>query len=266
MAWLNRLLRVVAATALLFAVGSLSQYPTTSDSQPSATTAGENSIASESMTIATERSRGYNFLLEDPDRRYAGRWCPGELQFYIDTTLLSESELDRDEEIQRWIKVFDAWGVASQDSYRFSYQGERKLNIKSDGEPEIGSIAPRSIGITYVRGTPTSSASDYYTKVVGGRTAGNAGLQVHSSNGTDDTALIGDRGFILIDIDDAKDLKAKTLRTSLYQHESGHALGLGHVTDKTALMNGTLSRERRSITDADAAGLRALANMPCQDG
>ena len=266
MAWLNRSLRVVAATALLFALGSLSQYPTTSDFQLSETTAGENGIASESMTIATQRSRGYNFLLEDPDRRYAGRWCPGELQFHIDTTLLSDSELDRDEEIQRWIEVFDAWGVASQDRYRFSYQGEQKLNIKPDGEPEIGSIAPRSIGITYVRGTPSRSESNYFAKVVGGRTAGNAGLQVHSSNGTDDTALIGDRGFILIDIDDAKDLKAKTLRTSLYQHESGHALGLGHVANKTALMNGTLSSERRSITEADAAGLRALANMPCQDG
>ncbi len=263
MTWLNRSLRVLATSALLIALVSVSHAQAPLRIESGATTVAGHTSASDSARIIDDRSRGYDYLLEDSDRRYPARWCPGEIFFSVDNTLLAESDLDPHRELQRWIDVFDAWSHASRNTYRFSYRGEQKLVIDSNGEPEINSIQPRSIGITYVHGTKDADTADYYAEAVRGRTAGNAGLQVFSSDGPDETALVGDRGFILIDIDDAEKLSANVLRKSLYQHESGHALGLGHVEDEAALMNGTLSRDRRYISDSDAAGLRKLATAPC---
>lgn len=265
MDWFDRVLRavaVVAAVTVVVIAAMNSQLPLnfSSSAEKGESPAPRNELRREA---AAAQTRGYAYLLSSPDHLYPARWCAGTIGFHIDTTMLADGELDAAEEVRRWDKVFQEWSRASQGRYRFSYLGERKLTMDSDGEPDVNSVEPGTIGITYVNGDPDSDPQEYRSTAVRGRTAGNGGLQVISRGDSDAGALLGDRGFVLIDVDDAADLAADGLRRSLYQHESGHALGLGHVEDDRVLMNGTLSNDRSRITTSDEAGLMSLLEMPC---
>jgi len=265
MDWFDRALRAVAVVAALTVVvvaAMNSQLPlnfSSSAEKERAPVSGEESR----RQAAAAQTRGYAYLLSSPDHLYPARWCAGTIGFHLDTSLLADAQLDAAEEVRRWDKVFQEWSRASQGRYRFSYLGERELTMDSDGEPDVNSVEPGTIGITYVHGDTDSGPAEYRSKAVRGRTAGNGGLQVISRGDSDAGALLGDRGFVLIDVDDAAGLAADGLRRSLYQHESGHALGLGHVEDDKVLMNGTLSIDRSRITASDEAGLQSLLEMPC---
>jgi hypothetical protein len=265
MSLFDRVLRGVALTSAVavVAVAALnSQMPINLGSAVRAEPRGGGSEKVSRSSDAIQ-PQGYSYLLSSPDHRYPARWCPGTIGYYVDTTLLADSGMSAGQEILRWEEVFRAWSTASQGRYTFAYLGEREFQMNSDSDPDVNSVEPGTIGITYVLGNSDGEPADYRANAVGGRTAGNGGLQVTSTGDTEATALVGDRGFVMIDTADAADLPADGLRRSLYQHESGHALGLGHVDDDRSLMNGTLSTARSTITGGDSAGLRSLAEMPC---
>lgn len=264
MGWFDRVLRAVAVVAALtvVVVAAMNSQLPLNFSSSAEKKQGPSSRDDLRREAAAAQTRGYAYLLSSPDHLYPARWCAGNIGFHMDTTMLADARLDTAEEVRRWDKVFQEWSRASQGRYTFSYLGERKLTMNADGEPDVNSVEPGTIGITYVHGDP-DGAEEYRSTAVRGRTAGNGGLQVISRGDSDAGALLGDRGFVLIDVDDAADLAADGLRRSLYQHESGHALGLGHVEDDRVLMNGTLSNERSRITASDQAGLRSLLEMPC---
>jgi hypothetical protein len=264
MSGFDRVLRGVAATcavAVVVLAAVNSQLPLASSSDVRATPPAEQAGAA-GRRARDGRTEGYSFLLSSPDHRYPGRWCPGTIGYYVDTALLAEGGMTASEELLRWEDTFQAWAQASQGRYTFAYLGERTLAMDASGEPAVASVEPGTIGITYVHDAAEGGQPDYRSAAVAGRTAGNGGLQVISGD-SEASALVGDRGFVLIDVNDAAELPADGLRRSLYQHESGHALGLGHVADEGALMNGTLSTSRPRISTVDARGLVELSRMPC---
>lgn len=209
------------------------------------------------------KSKGYAFLLKSSDSRYPGRWCEGTIRYTLDLTRAEAAGMDPDAETARWGRVLRNWSLASGGHYRFEYAGQRPLTTKGDGQLDLDSIEPGTIGITYVTGADVDGDPRYRAAAVKGRTAGNGGLQVTSEDGVDSGTLVGDRGFVMIDAEDAFALDADGMREALYQHESGHALGLGHVDSSSSIMNGTLSDTRLTLEPGDIAGLRALTQMPC---
>lgn len=211
---------------------------------------------------ANARTGEYSFLLKSQDSDYPGRWCEGTIPYTLDLSQVVAAGMDPTTEEARWATVMRNWETAAGGHYRFPYAGQRTLPTKVDGQLDLDAVEPGTIGITYVNdevGEPT-----YRAAAVQGRTAGNGGLQVTSNATLPGGSLVGDRGFVMIDAQDAAALSGSGMRQALYQHESGHALGLGHVNSDTSIMNGTLSDERLSLASGDVSGLRALTAMPCQ--
>ena len=226
-------------------------------------------VAEPSATAANAEAGGYDFLLTSEDHPYPARWCSGtDLGYTIDFSQAIAVGLDPQEELQRWREIFDDWTAASKEAYTFTYIGESELGTKSvEGamEIDIEAIESDTIGITYVYGDidDAGGSRGYLASAVEGRTAGNGGLQVVSRGSEDETSLVGDRGFVMIDASDALSLAPDGLRRTLYTHEAGHALGLGHVTEPKSLMHGTLSESRLDLARGDLTGVNELATMPC---
>jgi hypothetical protein len=213
------------------------------------------------------KTAGYAFLLRSQDHIYPARWCTGTtIGYTIDFSQAPAAGLDPTQELARWQSVFERWTRASQGAYTFQYLGEKLLTtVKRDAgrEVDVDAIDSGTIGITYVHGDDEIDVPDTYrAAAVAGRTAGNGGLQA-VSRGDDAAALVGDRGFIMIDASDTLSLAPDGLRRTLYLHESGHALGLGHVDEPSSVMHGTLSQSRLGIGKGDLTGINELAAMPC---
>lgn len=213
---------------------------------------------------AAGKTKGFSFLLKSPDSRYPGRWCGGTIDYTLDLSQVSGAGMDEGEEAARWARVWQRWAEASRGHYQFRYAGLRSLTTREDGQLDLDGISPGTISITYVHDDAGEGDPGYQAAAVRGRTAGNGGLQVVSNGAAPGGSLVGDRGFVMIDAEDAAALSPDGLRESLYQHESGHALGLGHVASDTSIMNGTLSSERQGLAPGDLSGIRALTAMPCQ--
>lgn len=216
-------------------------------------------------------SGGYAYLLSSPNNKYPARWCAGsDIAYTIDLGQAIIAGLNPDQELRRWREVFGEWSRASKGAYEFHYAGEKTLEtVVSDGKREINvdAIESGTIGVTYVYGNASDANGhrEYVASAVKGRTTGNGGIQVVSRGTGDASALVGDRGFVMIDVADALDLAPDGLRRTLYRHEVGHSLGLGHVERPKSLMHGTLSDSRPSLTRGDIAGIKDLASMPCRD-
>jgi hypothetical protein len=214
-------------------------------------------------------SGDYAYLLTSKEHEYPARWCAGsDIGYTIDFSQALAVGLDPQEERTRWAEVFAEWTQASRGQYSFHYAGQNELGTTvSDGsrEIDIDAIDSQSIGITYVYGDDDdANGDDYYlASAVKGRTAGNGGLQVVSKGTNDASALVGDRGFVMIDAADVVGLAPSGLRRTLYLHESGHSLGLGHVQQTKSLMHGTLSQTRLNLANGDITGINELAAMPC---
>lgn len=263
----DRALRVIALLTALVAVVTVTLTPTmTVNSEADARPApGDDDVSVQQRESADAVTRGYAFLLRSEDHRYPARWCPGEIPYRLDLSQAIAAGMDPIAEQQRWADVFAKWAAVSGGVYSFRYAGEQELRTMLDQQLDIDSIEPGSIGITYVNDS-ADAEQGYQAAAVQGRTAGNGGLQVVTNSTLDAGALVGDRGFVMIDADDAAELAPEGLRRTLYQHESGHALGLGHVSEPTSLMNGTLSTARAYVSQADEEGLLALTRMPCTAG
>lgn len=244
---------VIAGVLVVAAGPKLPQGPVADATQQVA----EDSLQRQAQT------RDYAFLLTSPDTRLPGRWCAGTITYHLDLTQASRAGLDPAAEAVRWAAVMQRWAEVSGGHYRFVYGGARELRVDEAGDLDLESIEPGSIGITYVHDDPTTGDPAYRAKAVVGRTAGNGGLQVTSNPDVPGGMLVGDRGFVMIDADDAAELSPNGLREALYQHESGHALGLGHVPAGNSIMNGTLSERRLTLTAGDRAGISALISLPC---
>lgn len=213
---------------------------------------------------------GYAFLLSSANSKYPARWCSDRrIRYTIDFSQALAAGLDRAQELRRWRKVFAEWSRASDGAYSFRYVGEKPLGtILSEGKREIDidAIDPNTIGVTYIYGSRSDAKGrrNYLASAVSGRTTGNGGIQA-VSRGTDDSeALVGERSFVMIDVVDARSLTPNGLRHTLYLHEVGHSLGLGHVDQPKSLMHGTLNRSRQNLARGDIAGIQELAAMPCQ--
>ncbi|MCB0918711.1 MAG: matrixin family metalloprotease [Actinobacteria bacterium] len=256
----------IAALALLLLVGIASPagllgQPVSGNSAAPANREPDARSASDAATAA-----GYAFLLSSKEHDYPARWCAGtQLRYTIDFTQAGAAGLDPAEEVRRWQRAFSAWTEASLGQYTFVYEGEKQLSTVAEDdsfEVDVDSIDEDTIGITYVQDDDESQP--YYATAVRGRTAGNGGIQVVSRGTQEGSALVGDKGFVMIDAEDAATLAATGLRETLYIHESGHSLGLGHVEAAQSIMNGTLSNSRPDISEADRQGVRALSRMPCE--
>lgn len=257
----DTVLRIVAVVLAIAAVGIVIANPQFHRNSDARARTGMSS--KDLQADAAARTMGYAFLLKSGEQRYPGRWCGGEIPFTLDLSQVAAAGMDVGAETARWQAALDIWSRASGGHYTFRYAGERALPTKDSGELDLDAILPGSIGITYVHGDASGEPA-HEADAVRGRTAGNGGLQVVSNGDSDAGALVGDRGFVMIDAEDAAALSADGLRQTLYTHESGHALGLGHVDGAGALMNGTLSTTRAHLSSADVAGIRALAALPCQ--
>lgn len=217
--------------------------------------------------VANAHAKGYTFLLHSDESRYPGRWCRGTIPYTLDLSQAQAAGLDPGAEAARWATVLQKWSDASAGYYRFVYAGPRTLGTKPDGQLDLDSIESGTIGITFVNDQAETAGTDtsHTAAAVRGRTAGNGGLQVTSVGTLPGGSLVGDKGFVMIDAEDAAALAPDGMRQALYQHESGHALGLGHVQSDTSIMNGTLSEERLTLARGDLAGIRALTELPCQN-
>ncbi len=259
MATIDNALRGVAAVTAVAAVALVAVGP----QWPRAPMADATQQMSDDalQRRADARTKGYSFLLRSDDSRYPGRWCGGTIRYTLDLTLAGAAGLDPGQEAARWATVMQRWTEASGGHYQFVYAGQQQLHTDDAGQIDLAAVAPGTIGVTYVHDGVGDPA--YRATAVEGRTAGNGGLQVTSDPSVPGGMLVGDRGFVMIDADDAARLPADGMRQALYQHESGHALGLGHVTTGDSIMNGTLSEDRLTLAAGDRAGLAALMAMPC---
>jgi Matrixin len=260
---MDRALRALSVLVAVMAVLVVTLSPSLPVNRSSGARSPTDDVATQ-REAAAARTKGYAYLLRSPDHRYPARWCPGAIDYSVDTAQVQSAGMDPQEELIRWRQVFDEWSAQSGGRYTFRYSGPRPLGTKGEGQLDIDAIEPGSIGITYVHGDSTQGATGYHAAAVAGRTAGNGGLQVISMGPLEASAMVGDKGFVMIDVDDASRLPAEGLRRTLYQHESGHALGLGHVDAPDAIMNGTLSTTRLTVGSADRAGLLSLTQMPCE--
>ena len=215
-------------------------------------------------------SGAYAYLLSSPDNKYPARWCADRtINYTIDFSQALAVGLDPAQELDRWRQVFGEWSRASEGAYSFSYAGEKPLGtiISADKRDiDIDAIDPDTIGVTYIYGSASDAEgrNDYLASAVSGRTTGSGGIRVVSRGTEDAAALVGDRGFVMIDVVDALALAPNGLRRTLYRHEVGHSLGLGHVDQPKSLMHGTLSKSRPDLTRGDVAGIIELATMPCR--
>lgn len=258
---LDQVLRVLAAGIAVAALLVLAADPRMRTVSDATATAQDASVDSRA---ANARARDYTYLLRSEGSRFPGRWCAGTITYTLDLTQVGSAGMDPAIEAQRWGEVMQAWATASQGRYRFQYGGERSLQITDDGQLDLESIESGTIGITYVSGEDGTGDVTHHATAVRGRTAGNAGLQVVSNRSLAGGELVGDRGFVMIDAQDAAALSDDVLRRALYLHESGHALGLGHVESATSIMNGTLSSARPGLAAGDITGVRNLVTMPCE--
>lgn len=259
MTGLDTVLRGIAAVSVVTGVLVVAAGPELPDSPVADAT---QQVAEDSLQRQGE-PRDYTFLLTSPDTRLPGRWCAGTITYHLDLAQAARAGLDPGVEAARWATVMQRWAEVSGGHYRFTYGGARELTVDEEGDLDLESIEPGTIGITYVHDDPTTGDAAYRATAVTGRTAGNGGLQVTSNADVPGGMLVGDRGFVMIDADDAAELSPDGLREALYQHESGHALGLGHVPTGNSIMNGTLSERRLALTAGDRAGIAALIELPC---
>lgn len=191
------------------------------------------------------------------------RWCPDQVIGYrIDATAARAAGSTLAKERARWRGAFQAWREASGGRYRFAYRGSAKYPVQQN--PESFPIDPVAvpegeIAITYAFAPGDERMLPGYAHRQLEPALGFAGIGPVDWRPGPFQALIT-RGMVVMDAgDSAADPHAVPVP---YIHETGHALGLGHVEDSGQMMAADAG-STSVINDGDRAGLARLVRLGC---
>lgn len=210
----------------------------------------------------------YRFLA--PSRGAApepGHWCAtNEIGYRVDLTGARLAGMDSETELLRWRAAFALWEEASNGKYEFEYRGAAKFPLVMNSSLEDMKINDHrlkrdEIAITYAtsRSTGDPNWTDYLHAGLGS-SLGIGGIgPVIWGPGESRSGLITS-GSIILDAHDVSD--PDDLLPTVYVHEVGHALGLGHVKNPNQMMyeNAPASAQ---ISKGDRRGIRKLASAGC---
>lgn len=196
-----------------------------------------------------------------------GHWCSSDpIGYRVDLTGARLAGLNGETELQRWQEAFARWGRASGGRYEFEFRGEARFPLVMNSSLEDMKISdrrinPKEIAITYAtsRSLGDPSWSDYLHAGLG-PSLGIGGIgPVKWGSGVHETGLITS-GTIILDAHDVSELSGRL--PVVYVHETGHALGLGHVKDSSQIMYENAPATAR-ISAGDRRGIRELASGRC---
>lgn len=172
--------------------------------------------------------------------------CSTPITYTLDMTNLPD--VLRDKTRNEIDAAFTAWGNGS--GYTFLNAGESPT-VYDDAASSITTVAEinRNIAITFL----WDKDSTMLTKKV-------VGFASPSQVFADSKEIVG--GYAAFNINYIINSKPED-RQSLFTHEIGHALGLGHSQDKNNIMYELLD-SNPSLGSGDLSGLRSLIK-PCKD-
>lgn len=230
---------------------------------------GQEQSPRRSKNAAGGSGRAYRFLA--PARGAApspGHWCSSNpIGYRVDLTGARLAGLEPNRELRRWQDAFAHWERASEGKYQFEFRGETRFPLVMDSSLEDMKIGTRSlkadeIAITYATSRTMGDPrwSDYLHAGLG-PSLGIGGIgPVRWGPAVAGSGLITS-GTIILDAHDVADLDGPL--PTVYVHESGHALGLGHVKNQNQIMYENASATAQ-INDGDRRGIQKLASAECR--
>lgn len=199
--------------------------------------------------------------------QWPGHWCASErIGYRIDLTGARLAGMDPETEIRRWNDALALWAQTSQGKYEFEYLGEAKFPLVMNSSLEDMKISDHrlnrgEIAITYA--TSRSMDDPRWTDYLHGGLGPSLGIggigPVTWGAGLPRNGLITS-GTIILDAHDVADLDGHL--PTVYVHESGHAMGLGHVKDPDQMMYENAPASAK-IGTGDRIGIRELASAGC---
>ncbi|MFB7246374.1 hypothetical protein CW362_07385 [Streptomyces populi] len=231
-------------------------------------------------TTNTGRATSYEYLASGSNKVFAYWDKCTPITWKVDFTALNKRSGKATTELTRLKSAFTALSAAS--GYRFTYKG---TTVASNGEDKNGSPAGNgpsrmfkaptgaditvSYSSTHVTGYNWRETANTYAIGLGG----NSWIGPYSTVTDDRFAFRHFDGFALFDADfvHANEVAPDPFRSkgvdqikATYLHELGHALGLGHTTDRYQIMYPSVQRDVPTRFGAgDIAGLKKLAAQPC---
>jgi len=170
--------------------------------------------------------------------------CPAPIDWVVDTSTLTQAQAGR--EIARLSRVLGIWSSAT--GLQFHYAGQRGLElsgstlVSQDGSP----VPERTILIAFI--------NDADAPMLDAATYGYASPSLIKASNRE---IVGAYAVLRADLAREGGRVRGRLLTNLYLHELGHALGVGHVREATAVMNPVV----RPISHAFPQDL-AVGNLP----
>ena len=198
---------------------------------------------------------------------WPGHWCSSDkIGYRIDVTGARLAGMDPEREIRRWNDAFAQWAKASKGNYEFEYRGKANLPLVMNSSLEDMKISDHrlkrgEIAITYAtsRSMGDPRWSDYLHAGLG-PSLGIGGIgPVQWGSGQPRNGLIAN-GTVILDAHDVSELNGSL--PTVYVHEAGHAMGLGHVIDPDQMMFEDAPASAQ-ISGGDRLGIQKLASAGC---